>query len=665
MDIQTQKSKNIFQLIPSKAIQGLTGSTLQIGRYLIGRSESCDIVVPSSIISSVHAVIEVTPRGLKIFDMNSRNGTFVNSKKVVSSDVELGDFLMFGNVEFTLSEYKKSNDLPPVLDNLEPVKGNASILKTKLPEVPENLASSPVVEQTKESDIPYIVYPLSADPKSDYSEYIFEDEKDLYPIFKYEHSKQSVEVIILFKDKVFSVDYLPDKDGVYKIAGLNKGDSDIEFPYLGKDEKLNFVEIQSGNCLINKLHNYEMLYLSDDSLSESSSGQVNLQEGDILKLSNDHLEIYVRKVSSPPKVKPAPFLSRDKSLYKSAILILLFVLTPVLALNFYTVDEELKKEKDPERIATILYKQKLVVAKNKAVEKTNKKKVVKQKAKKKKVIKKVAKPKKKQAAPQKTKTANKRTSDPGKKTALKKQVVKKVKNPAPKRKNMKASKLKTASASRTKNKLRTRRANVTTKRVGRVDVYKNNFNFKSTINNLMAKGGTLKGAKTATSSSSSISNTAVSGGVATNLRKANVGTEVGSLTGSTVGKLGESKGLEGLSTKTGVYTAGIPSETVVMGSMDPDVIRRILRENIPQFRYCYQKELDRSQSRDISGMIRLVFTIGASGHVSRAGIDGRTKLPRYVKKCVVGVLRGIQFPRPLGGGTVDVKQPFNFYPKRL
>ncbi len=198
MDIQTQKSKNIFQLIPSKAIQGLTGSTLQIGRYLIGRSESCDIVVPSSIISSVHAVIEVTPRGLKIFDMNSRNGTFVNSKKVVSSDVELGDFLMFGNVEFTLSEYKKSNDLPPVLDNLEPVKGNASILKTKLPEVPENLASSPVVEQTKESDIPYIVYPLSADPKSDYSEYIFEDEKDLYPIFKYEHSKQSVEVIILF-----------------------------------------------------------------------------------------------------------------------------------------------------------------------------------------------------------------------------------------------------------------------------------------------------------------------------------------------------------------------------------------------------------------------------------------------------------------------------------
>jgi hypothetical protein len=181
----------------------------------------------------------------------------------------------------------------------------------------------------------------------------------------------------------------------------------------------------------------------------------------------------------------------------------------------------------------------------------------------------------------------------------------------------------------------------------------------------MAKGGSLSGARTAQTSSNSISNTQISGGVATNLQKAAVGTEVGSLSGSTVGKLGESRGTKGLSAKSGVYTAGIPSETVVLGSMDPDVIRRILRDNIPFFRSCYQKELDKSNANRVSGTIRLLFTIGASGHVSRAGIDGRTKLPVKVKRCVVGVLKGIRFPRPLGGGTVDVKQPFNFYPKRL
>jgi len=181
----------------------------------------------------------------------------------------------------------------------------------------------------------------------------------------------------------------------------------------------------------------------------------------------------------------------------------------------------------------------------------------------------------------------------------------------------------------------------------------------------MAKGGSVRGARTANTSSNSLSKAQVSGGVATNVSKASVGTETGSLTGSTEGKLAESKGTKGLSAKSGVYTAGIPSETVVLGSMDPDVIRRILRDNIPFFRSCYQKELNANPGRDISGTIRLVFTIGASGHVSRAGVDGRTRLPRDVKKCVVRTLRGIKFPKPMGGGTVDVKQPFNFFPKKL
>jgi outer membrane biosynthesis protein TonB len=660
VETQLDKKKNLFQLLPESSIPGLRGSVLKIGRYLVGRTESCDVVVPSGIVSSVHAVLEVTPREIKIYDMNSKNGTFLNGDKVISSVVKTGDKLSFGNIEFTVSPYQGALDLPPVLDALEPVSGAASVIRT-LPEVPpaNDLPKTPTIEE----EVPYIVYPLSSDPNSDYSEYIFEDKIDLYPIFKYEHNKQSVEIIILFNDKVFSVDYLPEKNGEYKIAGATTDSKEIEFPYLGKDEKVPFVEINSGNCVIHQLHNYNMLQLTDEKIVESNDGRVNLQENDIVKLTNDQLEIYIRKVSAPPKVKAAPFFSRDNTLRKYLALILLFVLLPVLALNLYTVDEELKKEKDPERIATILYKQKLIVNKNKAVEKTKKKKVTKQKAKKKQVVKKKT-PKKKQAAPQKSNKTKKVTSNPGKKSAAKKQVVKKVKNPAPKRKKI-ATKKTSSAASKRRSSAKTRRANTPSKNVGRVDVYKNNFNFKSSINNLMAKGGTLKGAKTASSNSSSLTSASVSGGVATNLRKASVGNQVGSLTGATVGKLGESKGMEGLSTKTGVYTAGIPSETVIVGSMDPDVIRRILREHIPQFRYCYQKELDRSSNRDISGMIRLLFTIGASGHVSRAGVDGRTKLPSHVKKCVVGVLRGIQFPRPMGGGTVDVKQPFNFYPKRL
>ena len=98
-----------------------------------------------------------------------------------------------------------------------------------------------------------------------------------------------------------------------------------------------------------------------------------------------------------------------------------------------------------------------------------------------------------------------------------------------------------------------------------------------------------------------------------------------------------------------------------MGSIDPDIIRRILRDHIPQFQYCYQKVLDSSKNK-FSGVIDLKFDIGAAGTVTKAGIKRKSAMPATVKRCVLDVLRGIKFPEPLGGGTVTVEQPLNYYP---
>ncbi len=141
-------------------------------------------------------------------------------------------------------------------------------------------------------------------------------------------------------------------------------------------------------------------------------------------------------------------------------------------------------------------------------------------------------------------------------------------------------------------------------------------------------------------------------------------TNVGSLTGATVGTIGSSKGSEGLSTKGTVVLAGIPDETVILGSMDPNVIRRILMEHLAQFRYCYQSELDSTEKpKDVSGVIQLNFNIGLRGEVQRVNIGGGTAITPKVKGCVGDILRDITFPAPKGGGIVEVKQPMNFYPK--
>lgn len=139
---------------------------------------------------------------------------------------------------------------------------------------------------------------------------------------------------------------------------------------------------------------------------------------------------------------------------------------------------------------------------------------------------------------------------------------------------------------------------------------------------------------------------------------------VGSLTGATVGTIASSKGSEGLSSKGTVILAGVPDETVVLGSMDPNVIRGILLDHLAQFRYCYQNELDEnSKPKDISGIVHLNFAIGSQGQVQRAQVGGDRGITPKVKSCVGSVLRDITFPAPKGGGIVEVKQPMNFYPK--
>jgi pSer/pThr/pTyr-binding forkhead associated (FHA) protein/outer membrane biosynthesis protein TonB len=648
VEIQNTKKEKLFQILLEDKSLPIKGNVLSYGRKLIGRSESCDIVIPHSTVSAVHAVLEVSPRGIKLFDMNSKNGSSVNGKKVVTTSISEGDQITLGSISFTFSVYEKSSSLPPVLDTLEPSQGKSSIL----PPV------APVMTESEEA--PYIVYPLASDPKADYSEYIFEDVDELVPIFKYEHGKQAVEVIILFNDQVYSVDYLPEEDGVYSIVGSKPKKKEFEFAYLGKDEKIDFIEVKSGNCVIHKLHNYEIQHLSNDEILETKDLRINIQNDDVVKLENGHLDIYVRRVFSPPKVKAAPLFRRDRELKKYILICLLFLFIPLTGLLLLDVEKK-EEEKDPDRIARILYKR--IVKKLPKIKKVIKKKPKKQSDKK---SASKRKPVNKPAEKSPKKNIKKVVKKPGVKTAKKVVTQKKVKKPAPKAAASKAPKVanKSAAKSKSTNK-QARRARRPSPKVGRVDAYKS-FDFKSTISSSMAKGGALKGAKVAkASSNTSLGGASIGGGVATNLKKADSGTAVGNLTGSTVGKLAQSKGTEGLSAKSGVYTAGIPSETVVLGSMDPDVIRRILREHIPQFRYCYQKELDRNANKNLSGTVELIFTIGASGTVSKAGVASKSSLPGPVRGCVTRVLRGIRFPRPLGGGTVDVKQPFNFKPQNI
>lgn len=656
MEVGNGKLPVAFELNPVGG-KGEGGYAIKKKRLLVGRSKACDIVLDHDDITAIHAVIEVTESGNKIYDMNSTNGTFINGKSVVVEEFKLGDEIRFGSNQYTFKEYSKEDILPPPLamldDGMPPIISESP----RLPNPPSEAESRETAEY-----VPVVEYPLARDPKAEFSEYIFEDTDQLYPIFKYDVSKSSVEIIVLFKDRVYSVDYLPDSDGIYNLVGFQPGDSDVEYSYLGKDEKVPLVKNENGHSIVFPIPGYEFQSLSDNE-ADLSSGEVELNRDDILRFRNGDLQVFVRGDEAPPKVAPAPFSRRDSGDLKKYFLLMLLLVTFVMgSLSFIEVDEEIEKEKAPDRIAKILYKKKFKAKKSPAIDKT--KDQPKNRPQKSNTL------AQKNSATQQKKvvvdTKKVKVGQKGSKSAKKTGLVKKASPNKGTKDNLvdKVSPRKKSGSGKPKSTNKPAKVTARSKSKGRVDTYKS-FNFKSTVSSLLSKGGATSTFKAQSNSASVSNSSSIDSGdtEGATLKKATVSNNVGSLSGSAQGKLDSSKGVEGLVDKKNIYTAGLPFKTVILGGMDPDIIRKIIEDHIPQFRYCYQKELDKAV-KEFSGVVRLNFIIGASGHVTKAGVDSFSPLPVRVKGCVVNVLKGIKFPEPLGGGVVEVNQPFNFYPKR-
>lgn len=128
----------------------------------------------------------------------------------------------------------------------------------------------------------------------------------------------------------------------------------------------------------------------------------------------------------------------------------------------------------------------------------------------------------------------------------------------------------------------------------------------------------------------------------------------------TYGNYDRSTTAKGLANKKGIDTAFVQADTVVLGSIEPEVLRKILQEYLPQFKFCYQQELSEN-SEKIKGIVDLNFRIEPDGKVSVVNIkSASTKFSQKGISCMGNILHMIEFPKPKGGGLVDVRQPLNF-----
>ena len=123
---------------------------------------------------------------------------------------------------------------------------------------------------------------------------------------------------------------------------------------------------------------------------------------------------------------------------------------------------------------------------------------------------------------------------------------------------------------------------------------------------------------------------------------------------------GYGRGAGGLGGRRAKAPDVIPGQANVRGSLDKEIIRRIIRRHINEVKYCYEQEL--TKKPDLGGRIMVQFTIAASGQVIASVLQNSTMGNARVENCTVQAVRRWEFPKPLGGGIVIVSYPFVLTP---
>lgn len=408
-----------------------------------------------------------------------------------------------------------------------------------------------------------------------------------------------LEIITYMNGLMMDIAYLPLKDGVYFLDG-KKGKKNIPFYSVGKTK---IFEIKDG----------QLRFVPNEAVTPSMPWEkITMQ--DALFLTHGTEQISLRFVDQSVGWKGIPLFWRDREMMKQGAKVFAGMFLPLLVLLFVNID----KPQDIKEEVAVIYK--LPEQMKKAIESQEKSDL----------------------------KAEELTS--------------KTENTGHKENEQQPNKVEFAAASQTQKVVAKNTAPAPAAATPTQTTPVKAYEFKSSVAmgslvadapKINAQGTGRNANKDTTFNSGSADDGALVAGADIGVSKFNGSDKKGS--GSA------SYGSRGLASKSGFDSAYLEPKTVVLGSMDPELLRKILREYIPQFRHCYQQELI-GNSDKIKGVIDLNFTISAAGKVSKYNI--RVKDAKFSEKgvgCMGQVLSLIDFPKPKGGGVVDVKQPLNFF----
>jgi adenylate cyclase len=103
----------VFKLLSTTGDQSIE---LQPGRALVvGRAVTSDVPIYDPTISRRHAEVALSDRGVKVKDLGSSNGTFLNGARVTEVEASANDIVTFGKVAFKVIEVTAPAARPQVV----------------------------------------------------------------------------------------------------------------------------------------------------------------------------------------------------------------------------------------------------------------------------------------------------------------------------------------------------------------------------------------------------------------------------------------------------------------------------------------------------------------------------------------------------------------------
>jgi len=102
----------------------------------------------------------------------------------------------------------------------------------------------------------------------------------------------------------------------------------------------------------------------------------------------------------------------------------------------------------------------------------------------------------------------------------------------------------------------------------------------------------------------------------------------------------------------------LDEEADVSGGMDKDAIAEVIRSNIGQIRFCYERRL--SAVPNLFGKVLVQFSIQDGGTVLLPKVANSTLSDSVVEGCILRRIASWKFPSPPAGSSVLVTYPFLF-----